>query len=183
MESLKKYIRKNRDSFDEKEPLEGHFDRFRQKMEFHKPARKVNLFMVAAAAAVAGLILTGTIGIIYNNSSLNRLNPKELSLSVISPELKEVENYYISQISARYTEINSLKKSSSPEIETEVNKAIDDMDLSYKVLKKDLSKSPKQERIVNAMIQQYQVRIDMLDQILKTLQNYNQLNSKQYPIK
>lgn len=179
MESLKKYIRKNRDSFDEKEPLEGHFDRFRQKMESRKPARKVNLFMVAAAAAIAGFVLTGTIGVLYNSSSLNRLNSKELSLSVISPELKEVEDYYQSQINARYNEINTLKKSTSPEIETEVNKAIDDMDLGYKILKKDLSKSPKQERIVNAMIQQYQVRIDMLDQILKTLQSFNQLNSKQ----
>ncbi len=179
MESLKKYIRKNRDSFDEKEPLEGHFDRFRQKLETRKPVRKVNLFMVAAAAAVAGLILTGTLGILYNNSSLNRFNTKELSLSVISPELKEVENYYLSQISTKYGQINSLKKNSSPEMESEVKKAIDDMDLGYNLLKRDLSNSPKQERIVSAMIQQYQVRVDMLDQILKTLQNYNQINSKQ----
>jgi hypothetical protein len=179
MERLKKYIRKNRDSFDEKEPLEGHFDRFRYKLETRKPARKVNLFMVAAAAAIAGLILTGTLGILYNNSSLNRFNFKELSLSVISPELKEVENYYLGQINTRYDQIKSLKKNVSPEVESEVNKAIVDMDLGYYLLKKDLSKSPKQERIVSAMIQQYQIRVEMLDQILKSLQNINQVISKQ----
>jgi hypothetical protein len=179
MERLKKYIRKNRDSFDEREPLEGHFDRFRQKLETRKPARKVNLFMVAAAAAISGIILTGTLGILYNNSSLNRFNSQEQSLSVISPELKEVENYYLSQISTKYDQIVSLKKNATPEIASEVNKAIVDLDLGYTLLKKDLSRSPKQERIVSAMIQQYQVRVDMLDQILKTLKNLNNFNSKQ----
>lgn len=178
MESLKKYIRKNRDSFDEREPLDGHFDRFRQKLELRKPARKVSLFMVAAAAAVAGIILTGTLGILFNYSSLKSYS-KEFTQSSISPELKEVENYYIGQINSRYNQIKLLKKNSSPEVEQEVNKAIDDMDLGYYLLKKDLSKSPKQERIVSAMIQQYQIRVDMLDQILKTLQSLKQINSKQ----
>jgi hypothetical protein len=178
MESLKKYIRKNRDSFEEKEPLDGHFDRFRQKLETRKPARKVNLFMVAAAAAVAGLILTGTLGILYNSSSLSGYHANELSLSVLSPELKEVEDYYQSQINTKYNQIKSLKENSSPEVESEVSSAINDMDLGYYLLKKDLSSSPKQERIVSAMIQQYQTRIDMLDQILKTLQSFNQVNSK-----
>lgn len=68
MESLEKYIRKNHDSFDSKEPMEGHFNRFRQKLEARKPARKVNLFMVAAAAAIAGIILTGTLGLLFNSS-------------------------------------------------------------------------------------------------------------------
>lgn len=179
MESLKKYIRKNRDSFEEKEPLEGHFDRFRFKLEARKPEKKVNLFMVAAAAAIAGLILTGTMGILYNNSSLGRYNSNGVSLSVVSPELKEVEDYYLSQISTKCNQIKSLKENTSPEVESEVNKAISDMDMGYYFLKKDLSNSPKQERIVSAMIQQYQVRIDMLDQILTSLQNFTHLNSKQ----
>jgi hypothetical protein len=179
MEGLKKYIRKNRDSFEEKEPLEGHFDRFRQKLEARKPARKVNLFMVAAAAAIAGLVLTGTLGILYNSSSWNPKNQNGISLSVVSPELKEVEDYYQSQISSKYNQIKSLKEVATPEVETEVNKAITDMDNGYNVLKKDLSDSPKSERIVSAMIQQYQLRIEMLDQILNTLQGLKQLNIKQ----
>ena len=178
MESLEKFIRSHHDSFDEKEPMEGHFDRFRQKMEAHKPTRKVNLYMVAAAAAVAGIILTGTLGLLFNSSSIGNLNKKELTLSVISPELKEVEDYYQGQIKTKYNLINTLKKDSSPEVESEVNKAINDMDFGYDLLKKDLTKTPKQERVVNAMIQQYQVRIDMLDQILKTLQKINQLRNQ-----
>ena len=178
MESLEKYIQSNRDSFDEKEPLEGHFDRFRQKLETRKPARKVNLFMVAAAAAVAGLILTGTLGLLFNGTSMSKLNANELSLSVISPELKEVEDYYNSQINTKCSMINNLKKGSNPEVQSEVNKAITDMDMSYYLLKKDLSTNPKQERVVSAMIQQFQVRIDMLDQILKTLESISK-NSRQ----
>ena len=79
MESLEKYIRSNIDSFSEKEPMEGHFDRFRQKLETRKPARRVNLFMVAAAAAIAGIIVTGTLGLLVNGSSLNNFNAKELT--------------------------------------------------------------------------------------------------------
>jgi len=179
MESLKKFIRVNRDSFDEKEPMEGHFDRFRQRMENRKPARKVNLYMVAAAAAVAGLIVTGTLGLLINGTSVKNLNQNELSLSVISPELKEVEDYYTSQINTRYNQIKSLKKNSTPEVESEINKAISDMDLGYYLLKKDLTKNPKQERVVTAMIQQYQVRVDMLDQILMTLKSFSQIRNQQ----
>lgn len=179
MESLKKYIRKNRDSFDEKEPLEGHFDRFRQKLEARKYSRKIHPFIVAAAAAIAGLVLTGTMGLLYNNSNWKPNNQNGISLSVVSPELKEVEDYYQSQIDSKYNQIKSLNEVSSPEIATEVNKAITDMDLGYKTLKKDLSDSPKRERIVSAMIQQYQLKIEMLDQILNTLQGLKQLNIKQ----
>jgi hypothetical protein len=178
MKSLEKYIRSNIDSFDEKEPIEGHFDRFRQKMENRKPNRKVNLFMVAAAAAVAGIILTGTLGLLFNSSSLRNYNTRELTLSVISPELKEVEDYYQSQINTRYNQINALNKNSSPELKSEVIKAISDMDLGYYLLKKDLTQNPKQERVVNAMIQQYQVRVDMLDQILRTLEKVNNIRNQ-----
>lgn len=179
MESLEKYIRSNRDSFDEKEPSDGHFDRFLQKIETRKPARKVNLFMVAAAAAISGIILTGTLGLLVNGSSNSIFSKSELTLSVISPELEEVENYYLSQINSKNNLINSLKKNSSPEVESVVNKAIIDMDLGYNLLKKDLTMNPKQQRVVSAMIQQYQVRVDMLDQILKTLQNVHQIKSQQ----
>ena len=179
MESLKKYIRHNRDSFDEKEPLEGHFDRFRQKMESRKPARKVNLFMVGAAAAIAGLILTGTLSLVYNNTSLSSYNKNELSLSSLSPELKEVESYYKGQINNRYNQIKTLKSDASPEVQEEINKTINDMDFGYYMLKKDLSQSPKQERIISAMIEQYQTRIEMLDQILRTLQSISKINSNQ----
>jgi len=178
MESLEKYIRSNIDSFDVKEPMEGHFDRFRQKLETYRPARKVNLFMVAAAAAVAGIILTGTLGLLFNSSSLKNINAKELTLSVISPELREVENYYQSQINSKYNLINTLNKDSSPEVKSEVDKAINDMNLGYYLLKKDLTSYPKQERIVNAIIQQYQVRIDMLDQILKTLEKVKNISDQ-----
>jgi hypothetical protein len=178
MESLEKYIRSNIDSFDGKEPMEGHFDRFRQKMENRKPTRKVNLFLVAAAAAVAGIILTGTLGLLFNNSSIKNFNAPELTLSIISPELKEVEDYYQSQIKTRYDQINALYKNSSPDLKSEVNKAISDMDLGYYLLKKDLTQNPKQERVISAMIQQYQVRVDMLDQILKTLEKVNSINDK-----
>ncbi|MHC1704534.1 MAG: hypothetical protein AB9846_11550 [Tenuifilaceae bacterium] len=176
MENLEKFIRANRNSFDEKEPSEGHFERFRQKLEAQKPARKVNLFMVAAAAAFAGIVLTGTLGILYNNSAINKLNKSELSLSVLSPELKEVEDYYLGEINEKYNEISNLSKNSSPEVETEVNKVINDMNLGYYLLRKELTNNPKQERVVNALIEQYQVRIEMLDQIMLTLQKAKQLN-------
>jgi len=179
MESLEKFILTNRDSFDTKEPHDGHFDRFHQKLETRKPARRVNLYMVAAAAAIAGFILTGTLGLLINGSPLKGLNQTEQSLSAISPELKEVEDYYTSQINTRYNQINALKKDSSPEVESEVNKAITDMYLGYYLLKKDLTTDPKQERVVSAMIQQFQVRIDMLDQILKTLEGVNKMRNQQ----
>ena len=77
MEKLEKFIRSNKSSFDGEEPLPGHFERFRQKLDTRIPVKKVNLFMVAAAAAITGLMLTGTLGILYNDPSLLNLNKKE----------------------------------------------------------------------------------------------------------
>lgn len=173
MENLEKYIRSHRDSFDEREPLGGHFDRFQHKIETRKPARRINLALVAAAAAFAGIVLTGTLGVVYNNSSLNQFNKNELMLSMLSPELSEVENYYNGRINEKYNQINNLTKKSSPEVASEVTSALKDMTFGYYLLKKDLLNNPNQERVKNAMIEQYQVRIDMLDQILDTLKNLN----------
>jgi hypothetical protein len=173
MEKLEKFIRSNKSSFDGEEPLPGHFERFRQKMDARKPAKKVNLFMVAAAAAVTGLMLTGTLGILYNDPSLLNLSKKELSLGV-SGEYKEVDNYYINQINRKNQLINDLTKKSTLGFDIETKRVLDDLDKSFFSLKQDLIRSPKQERIVNAMIEHYQIKNEMLDQIIDTLTKTDQ---------
>ncbi len=174
MEKLEKFIRTNRSSFDGEEPIPGHFERFRQKLEARQPEKKVNLYMVAAAAAIIGLILTGTLGILYNNASILNLNNNELTLGAVSGEYAEMENYYINQINRKSDLINQLSKNSTQGVDLETKSVLNDLDKSFYMLKMDLQKSPKQERIVNAMIEHYQMKMDMLDQIIDTLTRVNQ---------
>ena len=130
--------------------------------------------MVAAAAAITGLVLTGTISILYNDSSAAIFKKQELTLGAVSNEYTEMETYYINQINKKNELINELTLKSTDGVDSETKSVLNDFDKSFFLLKQDLLKSPKQERIINAVIEHYQMKIDMLDQIIDTLNNENQ---------
>lgn len=178
MKKLEKFIRSNISSFENEEPLPGHFERFQKKLDARKPVRRVNLSLVAAAAALAGLILTGSLGLLFNNSSLIKFSRDQLTLNRISPEYNEVENYYLEQISKKSTLLNALSINITSSSKDELQDEFYDLDKNSYLLKQELLKSPKQERIVNAMIQNYQMKIDLLDQMINTLVKIKKENNQ-----
>jgi len=52
------------------------------------------------------------------------------------------------------------------------------MDIVYESLKRDLKNNPSDERIINAMIQHYQTKVDIMNRILTQLHQVKALNQQ-----
>ena len=168
--------------FDIAEPNEGHEERFFDKLnnskENHSSQNSLNWwYLLSGIAAV--LILALLLGGPLLNNNLNTTNP---DLASVSPEMKQTQEFYTGLISK---ELISLKENKSPETAKIIDDAIlqlDKLEREYKDLRNDLDASGKDNRVIHAMIQNFQQRIDLLNNTLNQIEQIKELKKDNYEI-
>ena len=166
--------------FDVAEPAVDHEARFREKLKQQKK-EKINhsgvislwlpVMSIAATFLVAFLLFQGVFS--------NPFSTKQ-ELANVSPEMEQTQNFYASVIK---TELENLKEKKSPETETVINDALDQLEVlenDYNKLKKDLGKSGQDKRVIYAMISNFQQRIDLLQTVLDKVNTINTLKNNSH---
>ena len=95
---------------------------------------------------------------------------QEADLASVSEEMKTTQSFFTSTIN---NELTRLKSYSTPETEALVNDALNQigqLEYKYQKLKTDLVTSGNDKRVVYAMISNFQTRIDLLTQVIETLE-------------
>jgi hypothetical protein len=95
---------------------------------------------------------------------------------ILPGEFLEAQVYYTSQIKQKHSEINRLNLS-EPDTKNLMMKELEEMDRLFYSLMKDLKTNPSDERILSAMIEHYQVKLEIMSQIIRQLEKTNQLKS------
>jgi hypothetical protein len=175
MKDLDKIIQENRQEFDIYEPNDGHFERFEQKLKSIGGKKKTFTFgYILKAAAVALLVVLSGLWV-YDN--LDSRTNNGIALSEISPEYGEVEMYYTHLVNQKFDEINQCQTLDSTQ-KTMLTHELTEMDSIYETLKMDLTTNPSDQRIINAMIQHYQLKVEVMSQILNQLQQAQDINKQ-----
>lgn len=180
MKDLEKIINKNRSVFDSFEPAEGHFERFDKKLnQLHKSKNKTFTlgFMLKAAVVTLLVVLSGLW--VYDNTFTTLSVKKGIALREISPEYNEVEMYYTKLVNQKYNEINDFSFVDSKQKEMLMHE-LNEMDSIYENLKKDLTLNPNDDRVINAMIQHYKLKVEVMNQILGQLQQVKNIEQEKY---
>lgn len=177
MKNIEDIIRQNKDFFEVAEPSEGHFERFNRKLEqrFHTITVKRSIVPYLLRAAVVTILVTLSSLWVWDN--FLRADNKRMTLSDVSPQYREVENYYMYQVNLMEGEIFSDALSANPEQREVLRMEMNSMDSIYVQLQKELKANPNDERIINAMIEHYQTKLEVLTFIveqLKSIRNGNQ---------
>ena len=177
MKNIEDIIRGHKDLFEDAEPSKGHIERFNAMLEvrFRKEAPKRSIVPYLLRAAVVTLLVTLSSLWIYDNFLSS--GSSRTALGDVSPQYKEVENYYIHQVNMMEGEITDANLFSSPEQKKMLMKEMESMDSVYVSLQKELKKNPNDDRIINAMIEHYQTKVDVMNYIinqLKSIRNENQ---------
>ncbi|WP_372644979.1 hypothetical protein [Ancylomarina sp.] len=166
MRNIENIIKQNRASFDCEEPRDDHFDQFKQKMQLHhQPKAKwqwkdlMKIAAMIAIVAIAGL----------TTYQLRDIKSTHFSLGQLSPEYQEVENYFKASIDKQLDIISQLTKSTDIQEENTIKEELADMDKLYKQLEDELQANPKDERIIQAMIEHFQVKNNILNRIVQQL--------------
>lgn len=179
MKTIDEFIKDNRDFFEEMEPSEGHMERFQAKLQKRfgsKPIKSIVPYLLRAA--VVTLLIT--LSSLWIWEHFLRSDSSRMALGDVSPQYREVENYYVSQVSLMQNELANLDLNNPSQMEM-LTAEMKSMDSSYVQLQKDLRANPDDERIINAMIRHYQTKVEVMTFILnqlKAIKNEN-LNSQE----
>ena len=163
------YIRGNLDRFDTEEPLSGHFERFTGRL--NQSAKQRILRPWITLLKVAAVLL---IGLVITYAALREFNIlKDASgayLGSTDPELNEAVQYYTTQLNNSYDIIKKLRFNNDQDEKKQVLDELSEMDKQVQSMERDLQQNPSDERVVHAIINFYQVKIEMMDMIIARAQ-------------
>jgi hypothetical protein len=168
MDDIERLVLGNLDELNNHEPAEGHFERFEAKLKKQPQGKKVNLRIAwRVVAAAVFIFLAVNQALIYFPAK----NGKVTTLGSVSPEYREVEYYYTNTIDEALVQ---WKKMSENGYLSEDDKAmmadeLKDFDKAYSSLQKDLKANPDDERVINAMLQYYQDKLNVITMIINKL--------------
>lgn len=171
-DSMKDFIQQNKEAFDQHEPSPGLWEKIEgQKI---KPIRMVSLASVLRVAAVAVILIgTGIFFLLQEDPTVEVAEEPQkeepvqpLSLSQMSAEMAEVEVYYVSQIQDKMQQLSNFEMDPSMLQEIEI------LQQDFEALRKELGQGADRAKIVEAMIENYRLRIEILELILSELKEH-----------
>ncbi len=104
-------------------------------------------------------------------------------LASVSPELSKTQDFFTATIEV---ELKRLNEERSPLTDKLINDAIEDIHLleqDYQNLKINLTESDNDQRVIHAMIANFQSRIDILNTVLEEIEDIKQLKNNNYDTK
>lgn len=166
MDHLKNRISSEREDFD---LYETDFDlawqkvenRLDQGQEIKKIKRHMALWGVTARIAAAVTVVFAATAILLWQVR-NTSSQSQPTLSMVSVEMAETEQYYAMMISEKMDEIEQNGRW----IDREVIRDLKALDQAYAELRTDLSDNVDNEEVINAMIINYKIKLEVLDRIL-----------------
>ncbi|MBU2930006.1 hypothetical protein [Winogradskyella psychrotolerans] len=165
-----------KDQFDIETPQHNHEQRFLEKLKANdttsteikkQPGFNWKPFLAIAASIVICFGLFTTL----------QQQPKEYDLASVSPEMSETQDFFTITIE---NELKKLNKERSPLTDQIINDAlvqIQQLETDYQKLKTDLTESGKNQRVIYAMISNFQTRIDILNTVLEQIEIVKQFKS------
>lgn len=154
---LDKKLKELKGKFDVEMPNVGHFDRFESRLKGAE-TKTFNLWKPLAIAASLLLLIS------FSWPYLNAGNA--IDLKDVSPQMEETQSYFVSVINQELKEIGNLETPKNKKVIDDALVQIKKLKSDYKKLTVQLKESNEDKRIIYAMIDNYQKRIEILKSVL-----------------
>ena len=183
MSRLEKFIDENRNAFDDMEPPGRAWEKIHQAIKKKSVLNfSSGYFARWVAAAVVIIILSATAFLLLNkkeNGDVANVRNRDTTVTDLvsnTPEHHEM-NQFAGIISVKQAELKLLARE-QPELYKRFTSATLQLDSSYNILKNQISVTPNRELLIEAMIQNLQLQLDILNQQLSIIKQIKQ--SKKY---
>jgi len=167
---FEEFIRNKREEFDFREPDPAIWKRIEAGI---KPRRVINWRVIISRAAAVVIIFAASYMVheIVDNGDRELTVKKSMekpAKEIIIPELQEAEFYYSGLISEKLEEIKPIL-TNCPGIEEELNFELSELDSLYTDLKTDLKDNMANQEVIEAIVENYRLRIAILEELLTEL--------------
>ncbi len=178
-----------REMFKKKRPgaeqlSEGHKERFLARLNTKLPQKAKPSFLALKIAASV-LILVSIGGYLYNSvTNVGSAEQKrgvvleKISLGDLSPDLKKVENYYVSSINMELSKLD-LTADNKALVDSFMER-MEELDREYGILNKELNDIGPNDQTIAALIKNLQLRLQLLQKLkmrLNDLKSKNEANT------
>ncbi|MEP1096917.1 MAG: hypothetical protein ABJG78_17500 [Cyclobacteriaceae bacterium] len=154
----------NKDSFNDVDPSDNVWKGINKKL------RKNNGFLQVAWKVAAVIFMVSTVYLLIEKN----LQESQVGTQ-FSEEFKQAEDYYTQLISLKRIQI---QEELSPEEQGELLKEIDQLDALYIDLKKTYQTQAADDRVLDAMVSNLQLRLQILSKQLNILENIKDQNDE-----
>jgi len=174
MDKLDKFIMENAGAFNDSEPDQGHFERFTKKIDQESGDNpfRINRNLMLKIAAVILVLITATVlvfdmGLKRFSKSIEMVNAG----TVLNNEMQNAMTYYDGLTKGRLGEFNRLACCGEEQVHLNsmVSSKLNDLDANIAELKQALIVNPGTEKIQAALIQNQQMKGQVLDNMISQM--------------
>jgi hypothetical protein len=158
MDTIKDFFRKNRQELDHREPPAGAWKNISQSLWQSGERGRALAIWRAAAILFFGL----SAYLFFSSGELGRAR----EVSRLQGEFKDLESFYTGQIAERVSLIEDFENAYEDD---QFSQDIQKLDAMYQVLREEMKSKPT-EKVKDALILNILVRIDLLNQQIKKLE-------------
>lgn len=169
MDRLEEHIRRNREDLDRYDTPEDLWKGIRRKMRKENSTNRQWLSIAAMFVVILGTALL-LFRPVFRWSDSGRQSKNDGSSMQLNPQLKETEAYYNNLVNSLYSEATPLL-TNNPEIRKELNTDLAHLDSICVDIKKDLKDNVSNKDVVEALIQNYRIKIRILEDMLTVLKD------------
>ena len=177
-DKLERFILDNKEGFGPPMPAPDVWGKI-QKREIQKE-NTFNWRMVLSRAAAVTVIFISSYYFHAYRSMETTENHGVVSFTQQEPayqEMEEAESYYTSQIKHKKNELFSLTED-SPELQKDINRDLSDLDTILSELKADLKDNAANQEVIEAMMQNYMLKLEILEDMLDQIKPKNNQQNK-----
>lgn len=178
--NIEDWTKANRDLFDDKELPVGHRELFESRLDdmlaekssAEKSGQSSFTWMKVAAAFVVGIAITSAV-FYFNSAEVDNTEYAK------SESISEIEHQYAVKIKDALVPVRANKNYMSPEYRS-FFKEMEKLDKQNEELKELLLQNRSDERILNSIVENYKMRLKLLEQlkVIMTNKNLNSMNDE-----
>ena len=174
MNDLDKTFKRLQNDFDLAEPNIGHFERFEAKLKGQdkgsKKGTSISWYWLAIAASIVLFV-----GIWFGNNNAQ----DSRQLGELSPKMEETQNFYLATIQKEIKFIEGQKNPQNQKIIDDAFTQLTKLELDHQKLSRELKESNEDKRVIYAIIANFQIQIEVLQNLVEQLDEFDRMNSEE----
>lgn len=163
---MEDYIREHKKAFDLEKPSDALWTKIEQELDRQKKRRPLNLRLWLGIAA--SLVLISAITLLYTHQQKS----KQIDVADISVPLGEKEARFASLIDEKKDRLKAYADE-NPDLYHKFSTDLGQLDRDYVDLKRELQRSPNQKMVIEAMVQNLQIQLQIINQQLSVIDQVN----------
>lgn len=167
IDNIEKFISANKSEFDVDLPSDQIWLQIEMNLKAKRKKNRIRSISVAASL----LILFASSMFLFQLKNDTNVNADE----IINKDVIEAQTQFSSLIEIKRSELNQYKNA-QPELINELNKQLKDLQMNYNALLPQLKDENKKDLIVQALIENLQLQLEVLNRSLEIVQNLKNEN-------